>query len=67
VSISVFLILLLCGSAGAETRLFLLNSIGPSSMSDIAVDRDLDLSGEVCPYTFVRSKLAMETMASGQW
>ena len=37
-----------------------------SSMSDIAVDRDLDLSGEVCPYTFVRSKLAMETMASGQ-
>ena len=35
-------------------------------MSDMAVDRDLDLSGEVCPYTFVRSKLAMETMSSGQ-
>jgi tRNA 2-thiouridine synthesizing protein A len=37
-----------------------------SSTNDIAVDRDLDLSCEVCPYTFVRSKLVMETMASGQ-
>jgi len=31
-----------------------------------AVDRELDLHGEVCPYTFVRSKLALEEMASGQ-
>jgi tRNA 2-thiouridine synthesizing protein A len=30
------------------------------------VDRELDLHGEVCPYTFVRSKLALEGMASGQ-
>jgi len=30
------------------------------------VDRDLDLKGEVCPYTFVRSKLALEEMAPGQ-
>jgi TusA-related sulfurtransferase len=30
------------------------------------VDRELDLHGEVCPYTFVRSKLALEDMSSGQ-
>jgi tRNA 2-thiouridine synthesizing protein A len=32
----------------------------------IAADRELDLHGEVCPYTFVRSKLAIEEMARGQ-
>lgn len=32
----------------------------------VAVDRELDLKGEVCPYTFVKSKLALEAMASGQ-
>ena len=26
----------------------------------------LDLRGEVCPYTFVKSKLALEEMESGQ-
>ena len=26
----------------------------------------LDLKGEVCPYTFVKSKLALEAMESGQ-
>jgi TusA-related sulfurtransferase len=26
----------------------------------------LDLKGEVCPYTFVKSKLALEEMQSGQ-
>jgi TusA-related sulfurtransferase len=29
-------------------------------------DREIDLKGEVCPYTFVRSKLALEEMASGE-
>ncbi len=29
-------------------------------------DRELNLQGEVCPYTFVRSKLALEEMAAGQ-
>ncbi|MCG8453682.1 MAG: sulfurtransferase TusA family protein [Spirochaetales bacterium] len=28
--------------------------------------KDIDLSGDVCPYTFVKSKLALETMESGQ-
>jgi TusA-related sulfurtransferase len=29
-------------------------------------DRELDLTGEVCPYTFVKTKLALEDMQSGQ-
>ncbi|MBI2368934.1 MAG: sulfurtransferase TusA family protein [Deltaproteobacteria bacterium] len=29
-------------------------------------DRELDLKGEVCPYTFVKSKLALEEMALGE-
>jgi tRNA 2-thiouridine synthesizing protein A len=29
------------------------------------VPRVLDLCGEVCPYTFLRSKLALEEMADG--
>lgn len=30
------------------------------------VDKRVDLRGEVCPYTFVKSKLAIEPMESGQ-
>jgi TusA-related sulfurtransferase len=30
------------------------------------VDVELDLKGEVCPYTFVKSKLEMEEMEVGQ-
>lgn len=33
---------------------------------DVAADRILDLRGEICPYTFIRSKLALEEMAVGQ-
>ncbi|MCL4466240.1 MAG: sulfurtransferase TusA family protein [Chloroflexi bacterium] len=29
-------------------------------------DRELDLTGEVCPMTFVKTKLALEGMAPGQ-
>jgi TusA-related sulfurtransferase len=32
----------------------------------LTVDQELDLRGEVCPYTFVKSKLALEEMESGQ-
>lgn len=32
----------------------------------IKVDREIDLKGEVCPYTFVKSKLVMEEMEVGQ-
>lgn len=34
--------------------------------ADIAADRELDLKGEVCPYTFVKSKLELEVMEIGQ-
>jgi TusA-related sulfurtransferase len=29
-------------------------------------DAELDLRGEVCPYTFLKSKLALETMTRGR-
>lgn len=29
-------------------------------------DKTLDIRGEVCPYTFVKSKLAIEQIKSGQ-
>ncbi len=29
-------------------------------------DMEFDLKGEVCPYTFVKSKLALEMLQSGQ-
>lgn len=32
----------------------------------INVDQELNLRGEVCPYTFVKSKLALEELESGQ-
>jgi tRNA 2-thiouridine synthesizing protein A len=33
---------------------------------DFKVDRTLDIRGQVCPLTFVRSKLAIEKMAIGE-
>ncbi|MEM3723179.1 MAG: sulfurtransferase TusA family protein [Candidatus Hadarchaeales archaeon] len=30
------------------------------------IDKRIDIRGEVCPYTFVKSKLALEELASGQ-
>jgi tRNA 2-thiouridine synthesizing protein A len=36
-------------------------------MADEAlIDKELNLQGEVCPYTFVKSKLALEMMQPGQ-
>lgn len=35
-------------------------------MEDIKIDRELDLKGEVCPFTFVKSKLILEQMEPGQ-
>jgi tRNA 2-thiouridine synthesizing protein A len=32
----------------------------------VAIDRELDIRGEVCPYTFVKTKLALEEMTPGQ-
>jgi tRNA 2-thiouridine synthesizing protein A len=34
--------------------------------TEAIVDKELNLQGEVCPYTFVKSKLALEIMQPGQ-
>ncbi|MFW5844468.1 MAG: sulfurtransferase TusA family protein [Spirochaetota bacterium] len=33
---------------------------------DYTIDSELDLSGEVCPYTFIKSRLALEELSPGQ-
>lgn len=33
--------------------------------NDAAVDATVDLCGEICPYTFVRTKLALEALPIG--
>ncbi len=33
---------------------------------EIKADREINLKGEVCPYTFVKSKLALEELECGQ-
>jgi TusA-related sulfurtransferase len=33
---------------------------------EIKVDKTIDIRGQVCPYTFVRSKLAIEKMNVGE-
>lgn len=42
------------------------NPIIIQSPADLAADETFDLKGEVCPYTFVKSKLMLEMMESGQ-
>ena len=37
-----------------------------SEKPEVKVDQELDLKGEICPYTFVKSKLALEEMEVGQ-
>jgi TusA-related sulfurtransferase len=35
-------------------------------MSSIIPDQSIDITGEVCPMTFVRAKLRLERMRSGE-
>lgn len=35
-------------------------------MEKVNYDRELDIRGEVCPFTFVKSKLVLEQMETGQ-
>ncbi len=35
-------------------------------MQEIKADRELDIRGEVCPFTFVKSKLVLEQMGEGE-
>ncbi len=37
-----------------------------SEKKDIKIDKVLDIKGEICPYTFVKSKLALEEMEEGE-
>jgi len=37
-----------------------------ASSEEISVDRDLDITGETCPMTFVRTRLALDRLAPGQ-
>lgn len=37
-----------------------------SGTKDVVPHRKIDLRGEVCPYTFVKSKLALEDMQIGE-
>lgn len=43
-----------------------MNEFHNSSDPQADVDRHLDLRGDVCPMTFVKSKLALEELAQGQ-
>jgi len=35
-------------------------------MQKIKADRELDIRGEICPFTFVKSKLVLEKMEIGE-
>ena len=34
--------------------------------NQLDVDKEIDIKGEVCPYTFVKTKLVLETMEPGE-
>ncbi len=35
-------------------------------MVDYKVDREIDITKEICPMTFVKTKLKLETMSAGE-
>ena len=37
-----------------------------SVANSIAVDRELDITGDICPMTFVRTRLALDRLAPGE-
>jgi tRNA 2-thiouridine synthesizing protein A len=53
---------------GVDTFLGVKREDQPAMMKvmRLDVDQELDIKGEVCLYTFVKSKLALEMMESGQ-
>ena len=38
----------------------------PAEAAELTADRTLDITGQVCPMTFVRTRLALDCMATGQ-
>ena len=43
-----------------------LETDGVPQFQEIPIDKELNLKGKVCPYTFVESMLALEEMETGQ-
>jgi tRNA 2-thiouridine synthesizing protein A len=41
-------------------------SCGPVAAAELIADRTLDITGQVCPMTFVRTRLALDCMQRGQ-
>jgi tRNA 2-thiouridine synthesizing protein A len=41
-------------------------TLGRNMTDKVAVDQQLDITAEVCPMTFVRTRLALDRMAPGQ-
>ena len=50
----------------AEARPEEISRAGNESNGALKIDREINLKGEVCPYTFVKSLLALEEMECGQ-
>ncbi len=42
------------------------SGVGGETIEAVRVDREINLKGEVCPYTFVKSFLALEEIEVGQ-
>lgn len=38
----------------------------PATLAGVEVDRTLDITRDICPMTFVRTRLALDRMAPGQ-
>ncbi len=41
--------------------------VGIEPAPEVAVAEELDLRGEVCPYTFLKARLALEAISLGRW
>ncbi|MDI6761268.1 MAG: sulfurtransferase TusA family protein [Candidatus Brocadiaceae bacterium] len=41
-------------------------AISPSASGGLSPNKSINLKGEVCPYTFVKTKLALEEMSVGE-
>jgi len=49
-----------------DTITILPSGVGGETIEAAKVDREINLKGEVCPYTFVKSLLTLEEMEVGQ-
>ncbi len=50
----------------AETRLSKTEHIAPKSLAASAPDATVDITDDVCPMTFVRTRLALDRLKPGQ-